>query len=229
MIELSIIVPTWNDADCLRTQLQILPRLVDPHAVEIVVVDGGSRDETCALAAELGRVIFTPRGRAAQMNAGARVARGECLLFLHPDTVLPPDALSVLRRTLRRRDIIGGCFRKEPFRRNFWLWLADFLTSLRLDLYLTLYGDRAIFVRRRAFMATGGFDERLHLLEDVDLGRRLRRLGGLTQVPSHVRSLARQPARISVTQTLLLRLALEMGYRLGFDVTPLARRYDRER
>lgn len=223
MLDLSIIIPTLDDEDAMRRQLQIIPRLVDPHAVEVIVVDGGSRDETTTLGAELGRVLHVPGNRAKRLNAGALQARGETLIFLHCDTLLPPEAVNAVRKAMRRRGVVGGCFRKQPYSRPFLLWLADVVTNLRMDLRLTLYGDRAVFAQRSAFLRVGGFDERLDVFEDVDLGRRLRALGRLVQSPAAVRTSKRRFAR-GVPRTLFWMTAMEVGWRLGLDVSPIARR-----
>lgn len=223
VLDLSIIIPTLNDEDAMRRQLQLIPRLVDPYAVEVIVVDGGSHDETLPLGAELGRVLHIPGNRATRLNAGAREARGEVMLFLSPDTLLPAEAVTAVRKAVRRRGVVGGCFRKQPYSRPFLLWLADVLTNLRMDLRLTLYGDRAVFVQRNVFLQSGGFDERLDVFDDVDLGRRLRRFGRLVQSSAVVRTSKRRFAR-GVPRTLFWMTAMEVGWRLGLDVSPIARR-----
>lgn len=226
MLDLTIIIAALDDEDLMRQQMQRLPALVDPHAVEIVTVDGGSCDETSTLGAELGRVIHCAGNRAARMNAGAREARGETLLFLQPDTLLPLDAWRRIRRVLRQPGVVGGCFRKRGPRGSWLLRLADLLTNLRLALRLTLYGDRAVFVRRQAFLAIGGFDEQRDVFEDVDLGRRLRRIGRLVQVAADVETSPRRTAN-GTPRALFWRMAVEVGWRLGLDVSPLRRERSR--
>ena len=171
--EISVILPVLNEAPILTEALSNLPRSPD---LEIILVDGGSSDATQAVAARFPfvRLVTAPRGRGAQMNAGARLARGEFLIFLHIDTKLAPLHLAALRRAARDPQVGAGAFylrltSPTPFLR-FISWGANW----RCRLFHLPYGDQAMFVRRALFFALGGFAHRRP--EDLDLVFRLRRL-----------------------------------------------------
>src|SRR5262249_16866015 len=143
---LSVIVPTFNEAGALGTTLDGLRHLSGNH--EVIVVDGGSQDETVAIARNQGgRVLQARRGRGSQMHAGACAARGDVLWFLHADTRPPVDAAARIQEALRRRNVVGGNF-KLRFAGNGWA--ARFMTFVYpiLGKFGLCYGDSAIFVRR---------------------------------------------------------------------------------
>ncbi|MDX1935098.1 MAG: TIGR04283 family arsenosugar biosynthesis glycosyltransferase [Capsulimonadales bacterium] len=180
---LSIIVPTLNEEKALPETLARIARCA-PSA-EIVLVDGGSTDGTRAVyerfvarSAQPVRWIDSARGRGRQMNAGAAAGRGEVLLFLHADTLLPDDSERHLRRALRDPRIRGGNFRLAFTPRSA---LSDFYArcyNLRSRWHV-FYGDSGLFVRRETFVALGGYRAD-RLMEDVEFIGRLRRHGGLT-------------------------------------------------
>lgn len=176
---LSIIIPTLNEASTLPALLSTLAAQADPEdpEVDVIVVDGGSRDGTPALARAAGvRVIETRPGRGHQLRTGATAASGEILLFLHADTGFPPGGLARLRQELAARpEAIGGCFRlafsgTSRFAR-FCTWAWPLVRWLRL-----YYGDSGIFVRRAVYDRVGGFPD-TPLMEDYALVRRLERAG----------------------------------------------------
>lgn len=170
--EISIIIPVLNEAPILAGALASLPLAPE---VEIILVDGGSTDATRTVAAGFPylRMVAAPRGRGAQMNEGARLARGELLVFLHIDTRLTPAHLVMLQQAIRDPDIHAGAFRlhlspSTPFLR-FISWGANW----RSRLFGLPYGDQAIFIRRALFFTLGGFAH--NHPEDLDLVLRLRR------------------------------------------------------
>jgi rSAM/selenodomain-associated transferase 2 len=170
----SIIIPTFNEATTIRELAASLGRLRGEF--EVIVCDGGSADATVAIARQLGlRVIEAPRGRGRQMNAGAKLAAGDALLFLHADTRLPENALALVADALANEKVCGG---------NFSLVFdGDARESRALTkLYPLLrfggmcYGDSAIFARRSVFESLGGYRD-YPIFEDIDLYRRMRRVG----------------------------------------------------
>jgi len=174
----SVIVPVWNDAACLESLLSWLDG--EPGPLEVIVVDGGSRDGSREVARRFPRVrlMESPKGRGRQMNAGAEAARGRVLLFLHSDTYPPRGAVASLPELLDRDRADFGAFRLrfEPPAR-----LPQFLALLtRFRRYWTCYGDQGIFVRRPFFQRTGGYPE-VPLLEDVHWLRVAGRLGRMTR------------------------------------------------
>jgi rSAM/selenodomain-associated transferase 2 len=186
---ISLILPVLNEAPILAAALSGLPRAPD---LEIILVDGGSTDATLKVAARFHHVhrLAAPRGRGAQMNAGAPVARGDFFVFLHIDTSLTPDHLAALRRAARDPRVGAGAFELRltpptPFLR-FIAWGANW----RCRLFGLPYGDQAIFVRRDLFFALGGFAHRHP--EDLDLVIRLRRFTRLRLLTPPVSSSGRQ-------------------------------------
>ena len=173
---LSIIVPVLNEAELIAGFLRQL-RDLGPN-LEIIVVDGGSSDGTWSLAEPLAdRVILARRGRASQMNAGAEIARGEVLWFLHADLDVPPGSVAEIESALTDPRMVGGCFRLRFPRRELIYRVSDSLGNVGVDLFGFALGDHGIFCRRAAFRQVGGYPE-VPILEDAEIYRRLRRRGG---------------------------------------------------
>jgi rSAM/selenodomain-associated transferase 2 len=194
----------------------------------VIVVDGGSRDATCALAAPLAdAVLKAPRGRAAQMNAGAAAARGDVLMFLHADTTLPPDAIGTVERAIAsgkswgRFDVtIAG---SHPM-----LTVVAMLMNARSRWSGIATGDQAMFARRETFVAVGGFPE-IPLMEDVSLSRALNLVSRPAALRERVVTSGRRWERRGVLRTIFLMWRLRAAYALGADPHRLAHRYEVER
>jgi rSAM/selenodomain-associated transferase 2 len=177
---LSIIVPVLNEAELIAGFLHQLRKL-GPN-LEIIVVDGGSSDETWSLAEpHADRVILARRGRASQMNAGVEIASGEVLWFLHADLDVPPGSMAIIERVLADPRMIGGCFRLL-FPRREWIYrVSDLLGNVGVDLFGFALGDHGIFCRRAAFRRAGGYPD-VPILEDAEIYRQLRRKGQMVQL-----------------------------------------------
>ena len=214
---LSIVVPTLNEAGGIRAALEALAPL-RARGHEVIVVDGGSEDGTAALAAGLcDRVLVAPRGRAVQMNAGAREARGGMLVFLHADTRLPPDADELVR------GCVWGRFDVRIDGRHPLLKVVAWSMNLRSRLTGIATGDQAIFVRRDAFP---GFPE-LPLMEDIAFGKAMRRTARPACLRAKVTTSGRRWESRGVLRTILLMWRLRLLYFLGRSAQDLARRYER--
>jgi rSAM/selenodomain-associated transferase 2 len=223
-IAVSIVVPTLDEADVVLAALQHLRRIATPD-IEIIVVDGGSRDATLERARELAhRVEVAPRGRAIQMNAGAALARGDLLVFLHADTRLSEAALAALRRIDARATEVWGRFDVVIDSRHRLLRLVAALMNLRSRLTGIATGDQAIFVTRRTFERIGGFPQ-LPLMEDVALCARLRRISRPLCARERVVTSARRWEHDGALRTILLMWSLRLAFRLGADPAALARVY----
>ena len=221
---LSIIVPVLDEAENLE---RLLPHLGErcPGA-EIVVVDGGSVDRTVQVVAASphARCLPSGRGRARQMNAGARAARGGILLFLHADTLLPEDAPAAIAGALADPAVVGGRFDVAFSNPGLaFRVIAAFMNS-RSRLTGIATGDQGIFVRREVFEALGGYAD-IPLMEDVDLSARLKRRGRLACLGSRVVTSARKWEREGVLRTILLMWALRLLYFLRVDPARLHRWY----
>lgn len=225
--ELSIIVPVLNEADRVCECIQQARTLGGD--TEILVVDGGSRDDTVRAAAASGAsVIRADPGRAVQMNAGARWARADTLLFLHADVRLPADALDWITGALGDETVVAGAFRTWTVVRDLtaprgWLGPLLHLADLRSRLTRLPYGDQALFVRADIFRRVGGFPE-VPIMEDWLLSRRLSQLGTIRIVPASVEVSGRRFLERPVYYTLLIN-AMPVLMRLGVSPQTLKRYY----
>jgi rSAM/selenodomain-associated transferase 2 len=222
-MKLSIVMPVLDEAAEVEAALLALAPCRS-RGVEVIVVDGGSRDATSDLAQPLAdSVISAQRGRAMQMNAGAAVASGDVLLFLHADTRLPDnadrltlDALSRSGRDWGRFDVRidgGSLLRVVAAAMNLRSRLTDIAT-----------GDQALFVTRAAFERAGGFPP-IALMEDVALSARLKRAGPPCALRARVTTSARRWRNRGMLRTILLMWALRLRFFLGADPAKLAREY----
>lgn len=224
-MRISVIVPILNEARELPGLLGSLRALAAD--AEVLVVDGGSRDEGPALVRESGYpLVECERGRARQMNAGARVAGGDILIFLHADTRLSPDGLAALRAALSDPAVVAGQFDLVYETTEFpYPWIAR-LGNARSRLTKILTGDHAIFVRRAAFEAVGGYPD-IPLMEDIALSRRLRRLGRVVCLRERVVGSTRKWRHEGVWRTIALMWLLRALYALGAPPERLHRLYYR--
>ena len=219
---LSIVVPVLDEADGIEACLRALVPL-RLRGVEVIVVDGGSADVTASLARPLAdRVITAPRGRASQMNTGARAARGEALLFLHADTRLPEDADLLVTAALGRA--AWGRFDVRIEGEAVGLRVVGAFMNARSRLTGIATGDQAIFVRRAVFDALAGFPE-IALMEDIVLSQRLRALSRPACLRERVVTSGRRWDRRGLVPTILLMWRLRFAYWRGADPADLARRY----
>lgn len=227
---ISVVIPVLNEASRIGERLAQLGAM--PGLGEVIVVDGGSSDGTPDLVrrAPAVRALAAPRGRGPQQNAGARAARGDVLLFLHADVALPPDAAAWIERTFRDPSVVAGAFRTHTVdddARGGWAGALLRLADVRSRITRFPYGDQAIFVRRRAFERVGGFPDQ-PLMEDLELSRRLRRIGRIATVPASVRVSGRRFLASPLRAVVSMRL-LPVLYRLGVAPSVLARLYGNPR
>lgn len=210
----SVIIPALNESANLK---RLLPALTEEGPHEILVVDGGSDDDSVAVAESLGaRAVRAPRGRGAQMNAGAREAGGEFLLFLHADTEPPGEWPGLVAEALTRPGISAGAF-TFAFALGEAVCggaLIERLVALRCRVFGTPYGDQGLFARRRMFLATGGFPE-WPVLEDLEFVKRSKRRGSVAVIPQAARTSGRRWRSDGMLKTLLAHQAILLGYRLG--------------
>jgi rSAM/selenodomain-associated transferase 2 len=221
-MRLSIIVPTLNEAEGIVAALAPL-QTARGLGHEVIVADGGSADATPTLAAPLAdRVISAARGRARQMNAGAAATGGEVLLFLHADSRLPENAPETIESALRGH--AWGRFDVCIAGRSRWLPVIATLMNLRSRLTGIATGDQAIFATRAAFDAAGGYPEQ-PLMEDIELSKRLKRLGPPACLRERVTTSGRRWERHGVWRTILLMWRLRFDYWRGVPAETLAARY----
>jgi rSAM/selenodomain-associated transferase 2 len=221
-MRISVIVPVLNEERTIALTLAALSRLAPD---EVIVVDGGSTDRTREIVRGMPATHLTaPRGRAQQMNHGARAARGEVLLFLHADTRLPASALADIRAAMAEARCVGGRFDVRLDRDEWTFRLIGTLINLRSRLTKGATGDQAIFVRRTIFEELGGFPN-LPLMEDIALSRLLRRQGRVACLHSQVITSARRWERDGVWRTILKMWVFRLLFLAGVLPTGLKRFY----
>ncbi len=227
---LSVIIPVYREQARINALLAQVAAIPAPGGLEALVVDGDPERRTLAVLAQgMAVALASGKGRARQMNAGAKAARGEVLLFLHADTRLPPDAFARIRQALADPGISGGAFRLriEPEGGEPGLGLRGiaWAANLRTRLTRVPYGDQALFLRRDCFEALGGFAD-LPLMEDLELMTRLRRSGRKIRL---LGACAATSARRWETEGLLRctgrNLLIRALYHLGVSAERLARLY----
>lgn len=221
-MKLSIIVPTLDEADGIVRVLGALAALREAGH-EVIVADGGSRDETVERATPAcDRIVRAPRGRALQMNAGAAAATGDVLVFLHADTRLPEDAARLIGTALVRH--AWGRFDVIIEGRSAWLAVVATMMNLRSRLTGIATGDQVFFMRRVTFERLGGFPP-IALMEDIAFARRLNRISRPACLRERVRTSGRRWERNGVWRTILLMWWMRLAYFLGASPERLARIY----
>ncbi|MFN9488390.1 MAG: TIGR04283 family arsenosugar biosynthesis glycosyltransferase [Betaproteobacteria bacterium] len=223
---LSIIVPVLNEAEGIVASLQALEPLRE-RGCEVIVVDGGSSDNTVALAIPLAdQLLVTGAGRARQMNAGAAAAIKEILCFLHADTRLPEAADGLIRAGLARSRRSWGRFDVRIEGRHPLLRVVATLMNWRSRLTGIATGDQAMFVTRSLFEAAGRFPE-IALMEDIAFSHLLQRYGPPLCIAHRLSTSGRRWEKHGVLRTVVLMWRLRLAYRLGADPDQLAARYVR--
>jgi rSAM/selenodomain-associated transferase 2 len=227
-IDVSVIIPTLDEADSIQAALSSAFDAFG-ETVDLIVADGGSLDDTVALASRLARVVSAPRGRGTQLNAGAHLARGQIFVFLHADTILDSVAGARIREALRHPGTVGGCcrFAVDPSPElGFRYRLLEWGVNLRTRIFRTATGDQAIFSSRSAFERVGGFPEE-PLFEDIAFVRSLRRLGRFQPVDAAARTSGRRWQRRGFVRTVVAHWLLRAAYAARVPPSTLARWYAR--
>ncbi len=224
-MRLSIVIPTLNEAANITQTLTQL-RTQSP-GIDCWVVDGGSVDQTVALAIDGGaKVLQCAGGRGAQLNLGARHATGDTLLFLHADTQLPPDFEAEVERVLSQPGVVAGAFPLSIASAGWGLKLVMWGTQHRSRWLQLPYGDQALFLRRSTFEATAGFPL-LPIMEDFVWVRTVQRLGRIGLTNSPVLTSDRRWKRLGLARTTIVNQLMILGYFMGVSPQRLAQWYRR--
>lgn len=223
--KISIIIPTLNEAAAIA---RTLSHLEGVENLEVLVVDGGSIDETADLAESRGaKVIQSTPGKAVQMNTGAAMAAGDILVFLHADTLLPEDFGSQIVSALNQNDVAAGAFRLTIHSTGAGVRIIEGMANLRSRFLQLPYGDQALFMKKSLFDKIGGFPE-MPIMEDFILIRRLKRQGKIVIVPTAVVTSPRRWLHLGIFKTWLINQLIIIAYYLGLPPERLNRWYRRE-
>ncbi len=219
---ISVIIPALNEEHYIAQTLSQLQSLRGNF--EVIVVDGGSADATMAIVAGFKdvKLISSPKGRAVQMNKGAALAKGDILLFLHADTILPHNAYAAVAKHMEKSGNIGGSFYLKMDKEHPLLQFFSWCSKLSFE-FLT-YGDQGIFVRKTVFHAIGGYNP-LPFMEDVEIQKRLRRVGKFKKINAAVTTSARRFEKRGTLKQMFLDVLLVAAYKVGVTPQRLKRFY----
>ncbi|MEH2052335.1 TIGR04283 family arsenosugar biosynthesis glycosyltransferase [Nostoc sp.] len=224
--KISIIIPAINEAVNIKEAITTTQPSTN---IEVIVVDGGSKDNTVEIAQSLNvKVISSSPGRAVQMNAGALAASGEILLFLHADSRLPMGFDEMIRTALQQPGSAAGAFKLRIDASLLSLRWVEWGVNVRSHFYQMPYGDQAIFLTKEVFQQIGCFPE-LPIMEDFELMRRLKRIGRIVIIPTPVVTSARRWLQKGVFKTTLLNQIVITAYLLGISPERIRRWYRREK
>ncbi|MBI1822858.1 MAG: TIGR04283 family arsenosugar biosynthesis glycosyltransferase [Nitrospirae bacterium] len=221
-MKISVIVPTINEEKVLRGTLNRLKKSMD---LDLIVVDGGSQDETVAIAKEYTRKVFvTPPGRARQMNEGARHAEGEILLFLHADSTIATGGIGKIVPAITSLHAVGGAFQLAFDSRNILMRIVAGLANFRSRFTRIPYGDQGIFITRALFQKLEGFPD-LPILEDVAFATRMKKEGRIAILRDKITTSSRRWKKEGIFYTTLRNRLFMIGYQLGVSPRRLASCY----
>ncbi len=220
---ISVVIPTLNEGAQLADTLLS----VREDGLEIIVVDGGSEDETVQLARETGAwVLESDRGRARQLRTGSEQATGEIILFLHADTTLAEGWVSAVEAVMEDPQCAGGAFEFRLAERGFRAYWIEFWVQVRMALWCLPYGDQALFMRREVLERMGGVPI-VPVMEDLDLVRGIKRAGELRVLPLAATTSARRYNRRGTVRTVGAHLYALVGWALNWDRQRIAERIGR--
>ncbi|HIF95297.1 MAG TPA: glycosyltransferase [Myxococcales bacterium] len=220
---ISVVIPTLDEASRI---VRAIESVIAP-GVEVIVVDGGSRDETCRLARDAGaRVLVSSRGRARQLRMGGEESSGSIVLFLHADTDLESEWQEGVRAALSDPACAGGAFAFRFAERGVRERLIERSVALRLAFFRLPYGDQALFVRRSVLEQMGGMPI-VPMMEDLDLVRGIKRAGRLQLLPLTATTSSRRYADRGSVRTVLEHQVALLGWWLGWDRAAMAKRMGR--
>lgn len=223
---ISVILPVWKEVSIINHTIGNILSSEYRADMEIIVVDGSAEGETIhAVQNKKVQKIVSEKGRSQQMNAGATIARGGILLFLHADTLLPRNALHAISSIMQKKELVGGAFDLGIDSPRSVFRLIETAASLRSRITRIPYGDQGIFIRKDYFHAIGGFKE-IPLMEDVDLMRRIKKAGDkICILPLKVKTSPRRWEKEGIVRCTLRNWTLITLYCLGFSPEKLTKLY----
>ena len=223
---ISIIIPVLNEEEIIEDTLKSLKK--QKGDFELIVVDGGSTDQTKEITNRYQNIISSRRGRSFQMNAGAKASKGDILLFLHADSKLQDEAIIRIENVVKDEEIVGGAFKFSLDDSSWYYQIISFFANMRAKIFKIYPGDHGLFVRKSIFNKIGGY-KNIELMEDVDLSNRLKKEGKLIQLDTKIISSARRLKREGIITTFFHMQLNRFLYFAGISPTVLSRFYKDER
>lgn len=221
---ISIIVPVFNEEECIREVIVYLKSVVKGEEAELIIVDGGSTDQTQAICRQEGirPVLSDAKGRANQMNKGASVAKGEVLYFLHVDSFPPSTLIGDIKESIQGK-VTSACYRLSFKPSNRLLDLYAWFTRFDIDYFR--FGDQSLIVDRAAFFEAGGFDETLIVMEDQEIVKRLKAIGDFKIIDKKIVTSSRKYKKVGTIKLQIVFACIVILYYLGVDQKALVQFY----
>ena len=219
---ITIIIPTLNESGYIDKTCKHLKKM--DSNIELIIVDGGSSDDTMALGSRHGRVISSKRGRAIQMNAGALKATGKILWFLHADCLPHPESIHKIKEVVSAEGVIAGAFEYLLDGNGSLYRISEYLSNRKNRFLNLIYGDMGIFVDAQIFKQLGGFRE-IPIMEDMDFCKRIKKVGKIVILPYCILTSARRWKKEGPFKNIIRNWALQLGWALGVSPLYLVRWY----
>lgn len=223
---ISIIIPTFNEADQMEKTINHVRQANDEHAIEIIVIDGGSTDQTTSIAKKHTDMVVqsSRKGRGAQMNTGASIANGDLLYFLHADSI-PPEGFTTQILNAYKNEFSSGCFQLK-FDLQHWFLKANCWFT-RFDVNAVRFGDQSLFVTKDVFKKSGGFREDLLMMEDQEIIHRIKKHGRFLVMNDYVTTSARKYVDNGIYRMQGIFFRIWSMYYLGYSQEQMLNTYRR--
>lgn len=220
---ISVIIPIYNEEKALQNSASFFDAL--SKRAEVIFVDGGSFDKSRVFASVYGKVVQRPKGRALQMNAGARLSKGDALFFLHADTSIGLDTLSAIEEAIDKKGFVGGCLTQRIDSGSFIYRLIEAQGNRRARRRKIFYGDQGIFVKKETFFELGCFPE-VPIMEDVLFARQLRKSGATVVLPDKIIVSARRWEKRGIIKTAFLFTLIIALFYLKLPLSKIKQLYE---
>jgi len=219
----SIILPVYNEEKKLIEHTKWLKDCF--RQAELIFVDGGSIDRSIEIARQYGRVLQSGKGRAIQMNFGAKQAKNDILLFLHADNIVSPESLENIEKEIQQDGVMGGCLTQRIDKKGLIFRLIEMQGNIRARMTRVFYGDQGIFVRKDIFFHLGGFPD-VSIFEDVLFSRKLRREGKTVVLLDKIMASPRRWEKRGIIKTMIMFSTLLAMFKMGFPLERIKALYE---